>query len=73
MEINMRLKLFFVFNGIRYYSFRKWCIDYHVKYSSARYYVNQFIRDKNELNEFLFEHGDDVLNVILDKYSIESH
>ena len=66
----MRLKLFFVYRGIRYYSFKKWCNTFNVRYSSARYFVNQYISNKNELNEFLFEHGDDVLDILIDKYSI---
>jgi len=67
----MKLKLFFVYKGIRYYSLKKWCDSYNVRYSSSRYFLSQFVSNKNEINEFLFEHGEEILDVLIDKYSIK--
>lgn len=61
------MKLYFLFNGKRYYSFRKWCLEYGVNYSCARYCLKDFYNNKYELNAYLLGNPD-TLDILIDRY-----
>jgi hypothetical protein len=62
--------MYFLYNGLRYYSFRKFCLDNDVCYSSARYILktSQSLKNKYELNSLLMNNPD-LLDMVIDRYS----
>jgi hypothetical protein len=61
--------IWFLYNGLRYYSFKKFCSDYEVGYSSARYILktSYSIKTKYELNRLLMNEPE-LLDMVIDRY-----
>lgn len=61
--------MFFVYKGTVYYSYRKFCIDNHVRYSASRYALKSFykVKTKLQVNTLLLSQPD-ILDTIIDRY-----
>jgi hypothetical protein len=69
--IQPNVKMFFIFRNKRYKSFRSWCDDYGVKYTSAKYALNKFVKGGVfEQNYFLFD-NEDFLRGLAARYGVE--
>lgn len=69
--IQQNVRMFFIFRSKRYNSFRAWCKDYSVKYSSAKYALNKFVKGGVfEQNYFLYDNEEFLIGLAL-RYGIE--
>ncbi len=64
--------MYFLFHGLKYFHFRRFCKDNGVNYSSALYCLksNYSINKKYDLHKLLFDQPE-LLDVLIERYSIK--
>jgi len=64
------MNFYFQYNNEKFYSLLSFCNKYDVRYSSAKYLMRSYAKNKQEIIDFI-ANNPEILNVMIDKYSGE--